>query len=483
MRARIATAHGAVLLVGGVTIWFGQATAPRDAVPAWLLLLALSAALLTLGGMAIRHLEPRRLAQTALLGALVLRAAALFAPVSLSDDVNRYVWDGTLVLNGHDPYAHRPVEVVGTVTGLDTARLEALNSPGYYTIYPPLSQLTFALGAAFEPLVPGALVIRALFAGFDLLAVWALLGLLRRLERPRWWALLYAWNPLVFWEMAAGAHTEALLVPLLLCAACAAMDERPWRTGALLGLAVSAKLTAVLVAPLFLVYLARRVGVARALGATGLALGLFVSGFAPFASPTLVAHLRESLALFSSTFSFNAPIYYGLRFAMGYLEGLTPGVDPLIMPALAAVTLGWLALMTFAQDGTRERLVGGIAFALLGVALLSRVVHPWYVVPVLAFGVAARSPSIVLASLVVPLSYLRYDPIGHEAPWVIAAQFAPLFLALFIEGVARSGAFARRRGDFPKERDPAPPMEQTRGGGRDENLDCFGSVPRSCELR
>mgnify|MGYP001575835143 CR=1 FL=1 len=168
---------------------------------------------------------------------------------------------------------------------------------------------------------------------------------------------------------------------------------------------------------------------------------------------------------------------------MGYAQGLTPGVDPVLMPALGAATLACLAIATLAQDGTRERLVGGIAFALLGVALLSRVVHPWYVVPVLAFGVAARSPSILLASLLVPLSYLRYDPIGHEEPWVIAAQFVPVFLALAVEGAVRLGGAprlsalhrkARRDGDRnhdsaaneggPGERDDSPAALGIDGG-------------------
>lgn len=451
VRTRLATAAVAVLVVSGLTVWLGIERAPREVVPVWLALLAVSAGLLAIGGAALTRLEPKRLMQAALVGALLLRVSTLFAPVSLSDDVYRYVWDGTLLAHGDDPYAHRPIEIVGSEGYLDEATFETLNSPRHHTIYPPLAQLAFGAAAVVGEAIPSTLALRILFVAMDLLAVWVLFGLLRRLDRPRWWVLIYAWNPLVYWEIGGGAHTEAILVPMLLLGACAALDDRPWRAGIFLGLAASAKLSALVVAPIFLVYLAWRTGTARALGAIALALGVFAAGFAPFASPTLIPHLRESVGLFSRTFSFNAPLYYALRDGMGYVEGWTPRVDSTLMPALAVATLLWLAIMTFVQDGSRRRFVGALAFGLLGMTLLSRVFHPWYLIPILALGVAARSPSIVLASLLLPLSYLRYDPIGHEAPWVIVTQFVPVLLALLVEGGFRVHAApeATRAPRFP----------------------------------
>lgn len=435
---RLGIAALLVLAVAAASAWLGLfGPAPRDDVMRWLTLLGGSTCALAAAGLIVSSLPRREAVLAILAGAVVLRAGALAAPVSLSDDIERYMWDGAVLANGMDPYAHRPQDIVGAGPGLDAARLERLNSPRFYTIYPPLAQLTFAAAAVTEPLLDGALALRAIFAAFDVLAVWALLGLLARLGRHPGWALLYAWCPLVYWEIAAGGHTEALMTPMLLLGVNAALDGRAPRAAVFVALAASAKLTALIAAPLIAIHLAHRSGLGRALGALAVGVGVFALGFAPFASDTLIPHLRESAALFSGRFSFNAPVYYALRDSMGYVEGLRPNVDWMVMPALAAATLLWLALMTFVQDGSRRRLVGGLAFSFLGLLLLARVAHPWYLLPALAFGVAARSPTLALASVLLPLSYLRYEPFDREEPIVLALQFVPLLVALLIEGAVR----------------------------------------------
>ncbi|MEZ4337925.1 MAG: glycosyltransferase 87 family protein [Sandaracinaceae bacterium] len=431
--------------MGAVAVASASIGAPREAVPRWLALLGLSCSALAIAGLLAARLPKRQLVVATLGGAALLRLAAVCTPVSLSDDVHRYVWDGALGAAGLDPFAHRPRDVVGQAPGLGRARFERLNSPDYYTVYPPVAQLAFAAAATTEPALDGTVSLRAIFALADLFGVLALFALLDRLGRAPGWALLYAWNPLVYWELASGGHTEALLVPLLLAAAVVAMDGRALGVGILLGLAAAAKITALAVVPLFVVYLATRRGLGRALGAGGVAGAVLGLTFLPFASDTLVPHLRESLSLFSGRFSFNAPVYYALRDGMGYVEGFRPSVDPDLMPWLAVATLLWLALMVFLQDGSRARFVGGVAFTFVGLMVFARVVHPWYLVPALAFGVAARSPSIVLASVLLPLSYLRYHPFGREEPWVIAVEFVPVFAVLLLETALRMTRTPARR--------------------------------------
>src|SRR5688572_19275438 len=94
-------------LVAIATALFGALFAPREHVPAWLVLVAVSSVSLFFAARAARGTS------IVLGGAAVLRIAALFAPVSLSDDVHRYVWDGAIVVEGGDPYEHRPRELGG----------------------------------------------------------------------------------------------------------------------------------------------------------------------------------------------------------------------------------------------------------------------------------------------------------------------------------------------------------------------------------
>ncbi|MEQ8457861.1 MAG: glycosyltransferase 87 family protein [Sandaracinaceae bacterium] len=451
----------AALGVAAATAAFAHGIPARDAIPLWLGLVAASAvALFLLGRRWMRgRPSPRALTLGTLGVAALLRLAALAAPPSLSDDVHRYVWDGALVAQGVDPYAHRPSEVATwSEPPVDPASLSELNSPDYYSVYPPLAQLTFGaawtLGDALD--VPAERLLRGLFSLADLLAIWALMGLLGQLGRPRGWALLYAWNPLVYWEVAAGGHTEALMVPLLLLAVGETLKERPARAGAYLGLAASAKLTALILGPVFLVHLARRLGAKRAAPFALASFGVVAAAFVPFASESLWPHLRESLSLYAERFSFNAPVYYAARDLMGYVEGVTPPVDAALMPWLSAATIGWLLVVALGQDDGQRRFVGSLAAAFVGYLILSRVIHPWYVLPVLALGVLAGSRGILALSLLLPLSYLRYGPGGSESADVIAAQFVP-FVALILADAIRAWlAETKRTPRVAPSAEPAP---------------------------
>lgn len=432
---RRAVARVAIPLTAAVAITLGVAWSgpPREAVPTWLLGLALSATCLALAGRALVVARPATFTAWVLGGALALRLAAWAAPVSLSDDVHRYVWDGTLLASGHDPFATRPRDAVGLAPPLTDASLAQLNSPDFYSVYPPLAQLGFASGGGAALVgLDGARTLRLVFLGADLVAIFALLGLLRRLRRPAWLALLYAWSPLVAWEIAGGGHTEALMLPALIFAASAALDDRPSRAGLLLGLAASAKLTALIALPALVVFVGRRLGWGRALGLGAISLLVLTLSFAPFASPHLLPHVGESLALYTGRFSFNAPIYYGARALLGYREGITPPVDATLMPWLTGASVLAIAALALSQDGRRARLALAIGGSFAAYLLLSRVAHPWYFLPVIAFGATARAPALVLLGGLSALSYLRYDPLGHESPWVMTAELVPVALVVLI---------------------------------------------------
>ena len=429
--------------VGAVAIAFaafGATVAPREDVVGWLVLNACALPMLWLCARTfISELGPAKLRRAVIVAALALRVGALVAPVSLSDDVHRYMWDGALLVHGHDPYAARPREVA-ELDAVSLHRIERLNSPDYYSVYPPVAQVGFAIAAGASELsgADGTTLLRAMVIGLDLLAIWLLFGLLERLNRSRAWALAYALHPMVIWEVAAGPHTESLMLPFMLGALVALFDRRALLAGVLFGLAVGAKLTAAIVFAMLVLhplYHRRwRDAALLVLGSVG-ALSLVVL---PFYSAHLWPHIRESLALYRDEFSFNALIYYPARDGLGYVEGFVESKDRWLMPWLTAGALIWTALATLAVDGDRRRLVGLCAVALAGSLILGRVMHPWYLLPVLALGVAAASRAFVVLALLVPLSYLRYDPIGHEARWVIGAQIIGLSLGILLDMFAGS---------------------------------------------
>lgn len=421
----------AVLGAGLGVVVFAAQQAPREAVVLWLACLALTTGVVALACRSAPRWRAVDVLRFALAGGAILRLAALVAPLSLSDDAHRYVWDGTLVARGLDPFLMTPRQALDVVPGLDLARFALLNSPDYYSVYPPLLQLTFASavqvagGTGLEP----TWLLRVVFVGSDLAFIAILHALLGRFDRPRWWLLLYALHPLAVWEVAAGGHGEALMLPFLGLAIVAVVDRSGPRAGVALGLAASSKLTVLILGPVLLVALLRRASLRAGASFSVAAAIVLGAGLLPFWSPSLVTHVGESLALYRDVFSFNAPLFYALRWRLGYIEGETDPVDVVLAPWLTGLTLLSLGFAALGA-GRRHGLAPGLAAAWLGYHAFARVVHPWYLLPLLALGLLAGSRAPLVLGAAVLLSYLRYDPIGHEAWWVLALQ--PFFFAVAV---------------------------------------------------
>ncbi len=92
---------------------------------------------------------------------IAFRMLLLFSIPNLSDDVYRFIWDGRLAANGINPFSYLPAEVMQmpAVTGNTKELFAQLNSPGHYTIYPPVLQGIFWLAAKVFPVnVHGAII-------------------------------------------------------------------------------------------------------------------------------------------------------------------------------------------------------------------------------------------------------------------------------------------------------------------------------------
>lgn len=185
-----------------------------------------------------RSAPPARTVPIILGLALAMRGAVLATPPFLSTDIHRYVWDGMVQNAGINPYRYKP----------DAPRLAFLRTPAIYpginrkhtarTIYPPVAEAIFALVAKIRPSI---LAMRLAMTGFDIVAILALLALLRIARRPAVWILIYAWNPLPIWEIAGNGHVDAIVVGFTALALLAAARARPgWAAAAFTG-AVLAK--------------------------------------------------------------------------------------------------------------------------------------------------------------------------------------------------------------------------------------------------
>ncbi len=172
--------------------------------------------------------------------AIALRIITLSADPFLSSDIYRYVWDG-IVQHAHiSPYRYVPGDpALGFLRAPNQSIFDHINRRDYArTIYPPVAQMIYWLATFISPTV---LAMKIVMFGFECLTAGALLSLLRGARRPKTQILLYAWCPLLAWEIGDAGHIDAAVFAFVTLALLFRYREQPVLTGLFLALAVMTK--------------------------------------------------------------------------------------------------------------------------------------------------------------------------------------------------------------------------------------------------
>lgn len=364
------------------------------------------------------------------LSAILFRLLLLFAVPQLSDDVYRFVWDGRLLAHGYNPYLYLPSQLLNTpiaaVCGLDESLYRQLNSPNYFTVYPPVNQALFGLASYMAPgLLPDSLVANSMWMRIPIIlseigSLWLMTRLLRRLNKDPNLALLYGLNPLVILELTGNLHFEAVMIFFALLATWLFMQKRLVLSAGALALATGTKLLPLLILPLIARHLGWRKGFWYAL----LTVAFTAALFAPFASVALVRNVFSSINLYFQKFEFNASVYYVLRTVGYWIKGYN-----------AIERIGfWLSVITMLSVlwiAFRWRSVASIQLlATLTVYFaFATTVHPWYVTTLVAASVFTQFRYPMVWSALIPLSYFTYHAQPYrENLWLTAVEYGVVLL-------------------------------------------------------
>ncbi len=366
------------------------------------------------------------------------------API-LEDDGYRYLWDGALVAQGLDPYAHPPSRFVSppelapllAAQGLkptpppkgyeDVARdgrevLGRINNPHLTTIYPPLAQAGFALGHHIAPwqFYGWKLIV----LGAEALTLILLLGALARLGKPLIWAAIYWLNPLVLKEFANSGHMDALMLPALAGAAWSLAAGRQRLTALALVVAAAVKLWPLLLIPPALGRGSRAIAIG--IGSTLLLLLLLL--------PQILALGQDAgLSGFAEGWQRNA-LAFGLTEAALSAMADEPGfLARLIVAALLTASLLYLWWCTAPEPDARLTAMTTMIALLL---LLGPVGYPWYATWLLPFVVLRPDPRWLILIAFAPAYYLRFhfQAMGKsdlEAWLPPLLSFGPAWAAIF----------------------------------------------------
>jgi hypothetical protein len=386
---------------------------------------------------------------------LAFRLPLLTNHPTLSDDVYRYLWDGAVSQQGVNPYAFAVQS--SELAGLNAGLRVQVNNPQMASPYLPTAQVVFYTLANLAPFTPTTYQVAMIVA--DLIGLAVLLLILRRLNLPLAWSLIYFWNPLVVVEFAHGAHIDALMNMLMLAGLGMALSHRKGlRSPLLMAAATLVKPIPLLLAPL----LAPR----WRLRGTLVYLGALAAGLLPFSGAGWGIGSETGTGIFGATtlyaryWNFNSGPYHWLEGLLtgnpgsGAADPFAPGVAPaklLVLAALVLVVL-WCAWRSWGLEvepddaqsvDRRWALLWPVPVA--AYLLLSSTIHPWYlttlliVLPVWSKGRwrwLRLAPWLYFSAAVV-LSYLTYlDPANlRETDFMRCWEYFPLLILLALSAL------------------------------------------------
>jgi len=384
---------------------------------------------------------------------MVIRAVTMFATPVLEDDFYRYLWDGAVVAGGHDPYRYSPAQVLATdvdgagqqsalaiLAEASAPVAQRINYPQLTSIYPPLAQAVFALGAGIDAFSLTAW--RLILLLFEAATVALLYLSLRRLNRSPLWLAIYLWNPLVVKELVNSAHMDALLLPFLAGVVLLMLLEKRLLASLCLALAAGLKLWPVLLLPTVLRPLLDQ---PRKLAA---ALAVFLAAF----SVTgwwiyLQAGGETGLTAYARGWNMNDAFFLAFHwmidsgFQLFDHEWVDSGSVSRALVVTICLSLGlWL---NWRVAGDAKELCRRFVVLTGVVFLLSPAQFPWYYTWLVPFLVLAPSPALLLLTVLLPLYYLRFylDFRGqsrlfdHGLVWL---EYLPVWLLLAREWWPRS---------------------------------------------
>ncbi|MFH1998917.1 MAG: glycosyltransferase [Planctomycetota bacterium] len=290
---------------------------------------------------------------------LAVAARALWFPFVVSDDVNRYVWEGRIQNHGHNPFRLAPD--AEELIPLRDANWEGINHKHLPSVYPPAAQIVFRLCSS---IYADGRCHRLLFTLFDLGTLIVLIRLARLYSLPMRHLLLYALNPIVLLYIAGEGHLDAVPAFFIMAAILARKRQREGFAFFLLGLGGMFKLVPLLLVPLFL----KRRNISK----------VWLC-FLPFllVIPYVIdgTDITRTSRLFAGTFYYNASLF---------------SMVSLFLSNYTASQVCWLAFLLIL--GLIVLLVPDLmrsCYLAVGALLLcSPIVHPWYfclLAPFLAF--------------------------------------------------------------------------------------------------
>jgi alpha-1,6-mannosyltransferase len=370
-----------------------------------------------------------------LLIGIALRIALIFSIPILSDDYFRFLWDGFLSNQGINPFEFKPTEITSLFTDNSFAQelYKGINSPNYYSIYPPVSQWIYYLAALPQGVFGGIIIIRLILLAFEIATFFMLSKIISRFSLNHHKIIWYWFNPLVIIEITGNLHAEGTLLFFLLSGLLSITQLKDLKGGLLVALSVCSKLFSLMFLPLILLKGGSHRWFKLMLGI----IPLFLIVFLPFINSENFSHLLDSLNLYFQTFEFNGSVFNLVKWAGIQLLGYD--LIKIAGPVLSLISLGIILTITWKYRYRNRRVIfTGLTFIISTYLFFSPIVHPWYAIIPLGLGIISKLHYPKAWSMLIFLSYSFYDSrLAYETKQLFVALEYSVVLIVFISDIKR----------------------------------------------
>ncbi len=362
-----------------------------------------------------------------LLGILI-RILALFELPSLTDDFYRFFWDGWLNASNISPYIFTPREVMQNINP-PPGLFDKLNSPDYYSIYPPLTQKFFHMAyllskGNIETFVFWAKLPIWLGEGITLVLIPKILKALGKNEKLAKW---YFFNPLIIVELIGNLHYEGLAIAGLCLGLYGVLYHRYLVSVLGVSFAIGVKLVPLITLPFFMF-----IWDWKNRGALVLLLLVFFKDLFYWEE---LNHFLISFNLYFQKFEFNGGLYFFAREVITLILGYNP--IAFLGPSLQILGMVLMGFWFFKWLKTKRDFKFGLEMIFYWILIyffFSTTVHPWYLgIPIL-LGVFLPARFVFYWSWLIFLSYFHYNVEGYkEAFWVPMLEYGGVWIMMWYE--------------------------------------------------
>ena len=365
---------------------------------------------------------------------IVFRMIFLFSTPGLSDDFYRFFWDGVLINNQINPFLYLPREIIEnpsiSISTLDVGLLNSLNSPDYYTVYPPVCQFVFWMAADLSNgnIKVAILIMKLLMFSAELGSIFLVKKLLQVHKIRREYIFFYVLNPLLIIELVGNIHFEAFLIFFVLWSVYLLQKNQLVLGSVAMALAIASKLTPILMLPFFL----KRLKFKRAMIFYGLTIVIAAITFIPFLGSALVNGMSSSIGLYFQKFEFNASIFYIVREIGFWVKGWD--IIQVASKWLALSTVSMILFVAFMENTKKQNLPGILIWPLFVYFAFASIIHPWYATPIVGFCWFSKYRFPLVWSFTIFLSYAGYTTNGfQEQLWVLLVQYILVYVVMIYE--------------------------------------------------